>query len=176
VEDLLAAGPRRLRALGFSVRARRRLRAVAELARRYQPAFQPPRPVLGPRDALSYLGWLRAEAREVVAVLLLDAGFAVMGGPLRIAEGAVARVAIEAREVFAPALERHASALVLAHNHPSGTLAPSENDMKFTKEMLAAGEVLGVPVLDHLLVARRGYLSFAELGLMSRPISVRVAS
>jgi DNA repair protein RadC len=174
VGHLLEAEPGELLALGFSEAACRRLLAVAELARRHQPASSPLRPVLRPRDALPYLAPIRAEPREVVVALPLDGGLAVAGGLIRVAEGALASVAVEAREVFAPVLERRAAALILAHNHPSGRLEPSLADVEFTCAMVAAGEVLGVPVLDHLLVTRRGYRSLAESGLLTGPAGVVV--
>jgi DNA repair protein RadC len=75
-------------------------------------------------------------------------------------------LAVSPREVFGPALERRAAAIVLAHNHPSGTAAPSPEDVSFTRQMTRAGALLGVPLVDHLVVARRGYFSFAEASML----------
>jgi DNA repair protein RadC len=166
VEQLLEAGPRRLRALGLPSGARRRLLAAAELARRYQPPARLPPAVLTPRDALSHLAPLRRARQERLAVLPLDARLAVAGGLVAVAQGSAARVAVDPREVFASAIERRASAVLLAHNHPSGSLEPSEADLAFTRAMVVAGDLLGMVVVDHLLVAPRGYLSFAEAGLL----------
>jgi DNA repair protein RadC len=169
VGELLEAGPRRLQALGLPFRARRRLLAVAELARRHQPRALSPAPIDKPRDALPYVARLRSAPQEILAIMPLNAGLGVAGGLIMIASGAVAHVAVEPREVFAPALERGASALVLVHNHPSGVLEPSADDLTFTRTMAAAGDVLGIQVLDHLVVARRGYFSFAEAALVPGP-------
>jgi DNA repair protein RadC len=167
--ELLEAGAGRLRAIGLPWWARRRLRAAAELARRYQPAVTPEPAVLTPRDALPHLAPLRRAPFEQVGVLPLDARLAVVGGLVTIAQGSVARVAVAPREVFATAIERRASAVLLAHNHPSGCLEPSSADIAFTRAMVIAGELLGMVVVDHLLVAPRGFLSFAESGLLPRP-------
>jgi DNA repair protein RadC len=83
-----------------------------------------------------------------------------------VARGAVSHVSVEPREVFAPAIARGASALLLAHNHPTGNVLPSVEDIGFTRTMMCAGETLGICVLDHLIVTRRGYVSLAEAGLM----------
>jgi DNA repair protein RadC len=169
VAELLNVGPGRLAALGLGRSARRRVLACAELARRFQPAAAPPRPVLGPRDALPHLAELRTSPTEVLAVLPLDARFHVIEGAVRVAEGSVGRLAAEPREVFAAALERRASSLLLAHNHPSGVADPSVEDIEFTNAMRVAGNLLGIPVLDHLVLARRGYFSFAAEGLLVGP-------
>lgn len=164
--ELLELEPRQLAALGLGRAARRRLSAGAELARRFQPACRPPVPVRGPRDALPHLRALRRLPTEVLAVLPLDARGVVLGGLARVAEGGVAALAAEPREVFLPALERRASSLVLAHNHPSGVVEPSPEDLDFTGAMCRAGLLLAIPVLDHLVVAARSYFSFVEAGLM----------
>jgi DNA repair protein RadC len=169
VEELLELPGTRLASLGLTRSSRRRLLACAELARRFQPAASPPRPVLGPRDALPHLAGLRAVSTEVLGILPLDARFHVIQGLVRVAEGSVARLSAEPREVFAAALERRASAVLLAHNHPSGVAEPSPEDVAFTQTMQAAGALLGIPVLDHLVVARRGYFSFAAHGLLKPP-------
>jgi DNA repair protein RadC len=126
----------------------------------------PPLSVTSPRGVLPYLASLRRSATEVLGVLALDARQAALGGVVRVAEGSVAHVTAEPREVFSPALERRASAIVLAHNHPSGNAEPSLEDLEFTRAMCEAGAVLGIQVLDHLVVARRAYVSLRERGLL----------
>jgi DNA repair protein RadC len=167
VAALLESGPEALARLGLSAAARRRLLAGAELARRYQPSAEPDeRPLRGPRDCLPHLAALRTATTEVLAVLAVDARHAPIGPALRVAEGALMHVTVHAREVFAPALECRAAAIVIAHNHPSGELEPSSEDLRFTRGISQAGALLGVHLLDHLVLARRGYFSFAEAGLL----------
>ena len=73
---------------------------------------------------------------------------------------------VHPREVFRPALREAAAALVLVHNHPSGDPAPSREDREITDRLVRAGEILGVRVLDHVIVAERGYCSLREEGWM----------
>jgi DNA repair protein RadC len=166
LSELLEASPLRLAQLGLRRASRRRLLAAAEIARRCQPAVVPPEPITSPRAALSQLAPLRRSPSEILAVLALDARLALLGRPVRVGEGGVSHVSAEPREVFAPAFGLRSSAIVLAHNHPSGQPEPSPEDVEFTKSIGRAGEVLGVQVLDHLVVSPRAYFSFREAGML----------
>ena len=78
--------------------------------------------------------------------------------------GLVDRTPVHAREVFAEALADRASAIVVAHNHPAGGLEPSPADIEVTKQLKAAGVVMGIALLDHIIFNRTGYFSFLEAG------------
>lgn len=78
--------------------------------------------------------------------------------------GLVDRTPVHPREVFADALADRASAIIVAHNHPAGSLEPSASDVEVTKQLKAAGVVLGVALLDHIIFSRSGYFSFLEAG------------
>ena len=166
VADLLEADAGQLDRAGLSAAASRRLLAAAELARRYQPAAVPPCSLERPRHFLPHLGPLRVSPVEVLGVLALDGRLGLLGGLRTVAGGALMHVAVTPREVFAPAVERRAAAIVLAHNHPSGDPGPSPEDRVFTELMARAGALLGIQVLDHLVVTRRAYFSFAEARLL----------
>ena len=73
---------------------------------------------------------------------------------------------IHPREVFAPALEKRCSHIIVAHNHPSGSLEPSLEDLAITKRLQDAGKILGIEVVDHVLVTDNNYKSFKESNLM----------
>jgi DNA repair protein RadC len=73
---------------------------------------------------------------------------------------------VHAREVFRGAIARNACAVILVHNHPSGDPTPSDDDYKITSDLLAAGKILGIEVLDHVIVGRGRFASFSEAGLM----------
>lgn len=70
------------------------------------------------------------------------------------------------REIFNLGIKCRAAKLVIAHNHPSGNLEPSNSDLKFTKRMEECGELIGIPLLDHFIVSSNGYFSFREQGIL----------
>ena len=86
-------------------------------------------------------------------------------GQQRISSGGVSGVAVDAKMVFRPAIEALASSLVVAHNHPSGNLKPSQADIDLTRKLKKAGESLDIAVVDHIIVAHSGFFSFAESDL-----------
>jgi len=69
---------------------------------------------------------------------------------------------VHPREVFEVAIKRHSASIILSHNHPSGEVDPSEDDLKITKRLVDAGKVMGIEVLDHLIITQNSYLSFKE--------------
>lgn len=167
VGTLLEADAAQLVRFGLQPAAARRVLAAGELARRFQPAASAPVAVHErPHHFLPHLAALRAAPVEVLGILALDARLGLLSGLCAVAGGALMHIGVTAREVFAPAIQHRAAAIVLAHNHPSGDPEPSPQDRAFTDLMARAGAVLGIQVLDHLVVARRGYFSFAEARLL----------
>jgi DNA repair protein RadC len=79
-----------------------------------------------------------------------------------ITKGLANRTLVHPREVFAPAIEDRAVAIIIAHNHPSGKTDPSGEDLDITKRLVDAGTILGIPVLDHVIVGRENYTSLKE--------------
>lgn len=79
-----------------------------------------------------------------------------------ITQGLLDRTVVHPREVFAEAIKRRASAIIIAHNHPSGCLEPSEADKEITQRLSLAGNILGVRLLDHLIFTEDGFYSFRE--------------
>jgi DNA repair protein RadC len=84
----------------------------------------------------------------------------------QLSKGGITGTLVDVRLVYKMALEMGATALILCHNHPSGTLVPSDADKHITKKVKTAGESLEIKVLDHLIVTERSYFSFADEGLM----------
>jgi len=78
--------------------------------------------------------------------------------------GLIDRTHVHPREVFADALADRASGIIVAHNHPAGSLEPSPADIESTRQLRSAGGVLGIPLLDHIIFNRTGYFSFLEAG------------
>lgn len=84
---------------------------------------------------------------------------------VQLSVGGITGTLVDARLVFKMALEKGATALILCHNHPSGTLIPSDADKQLTKKLKTAGDSLDINVLDHLIVTERNYFSFVDEGI-----------
>lgn len=103
--------------------------------------------------------------QEVFLVIALDARNAVLG-ELEVARGCLTSVEVHPREVFRPLIRRAAAAAVVAHNHPSGDPRPSAADMVLTQRLCSAGDIIGIPILDHIVVGAATCVSvFEALGL-----------
>ncbi|EDM35967.1 DNA repair protein [Pedobacter sp. BAL39] len=98
---------------------------------------------------------------EQFKILLIDKRMSVLG-IVTIGSGGLDGVYVDPKMVFAPAIISGASAIVLAHNHPSGEVTPSPADIKLTNDLVTLGEILHVKVLDHLIVTRGHYFSFID--------------
>jgi len=81
--------------------------------------------------------------------------------------GTLSASLVHPREVFSPSLSHCAAAVIVAHNHPSGDCTPSSEDKDATRRLQRAGELLGIPLLDHVIVSARGFFSFRENGLLA---------
>jgi len=122
--------------------------------------------IRGPDDVVAFVGpKLRKEQREHFLVLLLNARHEVMGKET-VSIGSLNASIVHPREVFKPAITASAASVILVHNHPSGDPEPSEEDLTITKRLVEAGELLGVQVLDHVIVASRGVVSLRSRNLL----------
>jgi DNA repair protein RadC len=111
---------------------------------------------------------LRDAVAEEFHVVLLDARHRVIRSVLS-SQGTLTASLVHPREVFRPALREAAAAIVLVHNHPSGDPSPSPEDRELTRRLASAGLLLGIPVLDHVVVADRGFVSLREEGEIAPP-------
>lgn len=109
---------------------------------------------------------MRAQRREQFMVLLLDGRNRVMAES-QISKGTLTASLVHPREVFRPAIRAAAAGIVLVHNHPSGDPSPSREDLTVTRRLMDAGKVVGIPIVDHVVVAERGFHSFQESGDMA---------
>jgi len=125
------------------------------------------RPVLSSWSAL--LDYCRSamqfEGNEQFRVLFLDKKNRLIADEI-LGHGTVDRAPVYPREVIKRALELSATAIILAHNHPSGDPTPSQNDIDLTDQIITAAKALGVTVHDHLIIGRNNIASFKTLGLM----------
>ena len=105
----------------------------------------------------------RIEFVEDFKVMLLSRANRVLG-VVTISSGGTAGTVVDVKLVLAAALKSASSSMILAHNHPSGNLLPSEQDRRLTQRLKEAGRILDIPVLDHLIMTTEGYYSFADEG------------
>jgi DNA repair protein RadC len=105
------------------------------------------------------------EFKEEFYIILLNRANKVLGW-YKVSEGGMSGTVVDPKLVFSIALKSLASAICLSHNHPSGNLKPSTEDINLTKRLKQAGELLEIPVLDHLILTTDGYYSFADEGMM----------
>ncbi|WP_288012570.1 DNA repair protein RadC [Diaphorobacter sp.] len=155
----------RIKGLGPAKRAE--LMAVLELARRAMAQQLREREVFDSPQAVQHYLQLHLAGRthEVFAVLFLDSGNRLIAME-ELFRGTLTQTSVYPREVVLRALHHHAAAMVLAHNHPSGSVQPSRADEALTQTLKAALALVDVRVLDHVIVAPGAALSMAEQGLV----------
>ena len=102
---------------------------------------------------------------EQCKVLLLNRGNKVLG-ICEISSGGMAGTVVDIKLVFAAALKAAASGIIIAHNHPSGNLTASREDLAYTTRLKLAGELLDLPLLDHIIISSEGFISLVDQGLM----------
>jgi len=135
--------------------------AAIELARRQADK---PRPVVrSVEDVLPYLRDIRRQRQEYFVCLSLNGANEVLESRT-VTIGLLDTNQVHPREVFSDPITDRAASVILAHNHPSGTLRPSPEDCALTKRLVRAGELLGIRVLDHIIVTEEGYLSMKQAG------------
>ena len=144
---------------------------VAEISISYSSIVKPSeRPKIGSsRDACEILrgNWSEGsiEHREEMRIMLLNRMNKVIGIFL-VSVGGFAGTICDPKVVFQAALKANASSIILAHNHPSGNLKPSEADLQLTEKLKKGGLLLDIAVLDHLILTEEAYLSLADEGFM----------
>lgn len=121
--------------------------------------------ILSPLDVWNELKDIRDNKKEHFVVFFLDARNQEIKREI-ISVGSLNASLVHPREVFEPAVRHIAAQILIAHNHPSGNLEPSEEDAIITKRLQEAGKILGIELLDHIIVSINGFLSFQEKGLL----------
>ncbi len=145
------------------------LLAAFELGRRLQAAPPARRPVIRtPGDVAALVGpQMRHLDREHFRAVLLNTRHEVLD-VASVAVGGLDSAPIHPREVFKDAIRRSAAAIILVHNHPSGTPEPSSDDLRITARLQEAGRVVGIEVLDHIIVGDGRFVSLRERGALER--------
>lgn len=141
--------------------------AALELGRRRQAADTPEKPkITSSQTAFEVLHPTLADLHhEEFWILLLSQANRVIRKE-NLSKGGISATVVDPRIAFRKAIENGASSMILCHNHPSGTLQPSESDIQLTKKFKVAGEQLDVKVLDHIIIGEKNYYSFADNGLI----------
>jgi DNA repair protein RadC len=116
-------------------------------------------------DVLPLISHIADKKQEYFLCITLNGANEVIGNRV-VTVGLLNTNQVHPREVFADAISDRAAGIILAHNHPSGILAPSPDDVTTTQQLADAGNIIGISVLDHIIVTKNGYLSFKEKGLM----------
>lgn len=142
-----------------------RMGALEEFARRRR-AFDP-RPVIdGARAAAgAFPADARVARKEHFIVLCLNARRQLLKTEV-VSVGTLSASLVHPREVFGPAISAGAAAVVAMHNHPSGDPSPSAEDREATRRLQRAGELLGIPLADHVIVSESSFFSFRESGIL----------
>jgi DNA repair protein RadC len=130
--------------------------------------YELPRKIGSPQDAYNAIKTVtnaQEEAQEVFGILILNTKNKIVAVH-EVSRGTLDASMVHPREVFKPAVLHNAAAIICFHNHPSGDPTPSEIDIKTTKRLSEAGEILGIQILDHIIVGDEGYTSLKEMGVM----------
>lgn len=152
---------------------RSNLSLLGELAARYEVSYQPERPdempTIGcPQDVYNLLGpEMSALGQEQLRVLLLNTRNGVMAQRL-IYQGTVNSSAVRPAEVLRPAVLESAPNIIISHNHPSGDPTPSPEDVAVTRDLVAAGKLLDIEVMDHVVIGAGRFVSLKEKGLLDK--------
>lgn len=139
-----------------------RLAAAFDLGRRALEVSAPEPPLRSPEQVyLRLRPRLIGLAQELFIVLALDVRHTVLA-EIEVARGCLTGVDVHPREVFRPLIRASAAAAVVAHNHPSGDPGPSEDDLLLTRRLKEVGDIVGIPVLDHVVIGSSGYVSIMQ--------------
>jgi len=135
--------------------------AVAELGRRFFHKNSAAAPTIRTaQEVFEYVQDMRELSKEHLRGIYLNAHYKVIHDET-ISIGTVDANIIHPREVFKPALEYSAAAVILVHNHPSGSVEPSASDREVTQQLIAAGTILGIDLIDHVIVTKEAFASIS---------------
>jgi DNA repair protein RadC len=138
-----------------------------ELARRY--LLKETVKIVCARDVLPLVADIAGKQQEYFVCISLNGANEVIEKRI-VTIGLLDKSPVHPREVFADVIADRAAAVIFAHNHPSGELEPSESDVKINNQLTEAGKILGIGVLDHIIITRKGHYSFKEAGLLAQQV------
>jgi DNA repair protein RadC len=118
-----------------------------------------------PDDVIPLISYIADKKQEYFLCVSLNGANEVIANRV-VTVGLLNVNQIHPREVFVDVISDRAASVILAHNHPSGALKPSPNDIAVTNQLVNAGKILGIEVIDHIIITKKGFLSLKEKGLM----------
>lgn len=121
--------------------------------------------LISPREIWDEMKDVRNKKKEYFVIFYLDIQNQVIRRKI-ISIGTLDASIVHPREVFELAVKKHAAQIIIAHNHPSGRITPSKEDVQVTARLVKAGEILGIKVIDHVIVTEKRYVSLKEKGMM----------
>jgi DNA repair protein RadC len=137
--------------------------AALELGKRMNPGKKPE--ILAPEDIWKLCGDFRGSKKEHFAVFYLDTMNTLIERQI-ISIGTLNASLVHPREVFEPAVSLHAAGIIAVHNHPSGNIEPSQDDLAITKRLTDAGKILGIILTDHIILTANDFTSFKNKGMI----------
>lgn len=138
--------------------------SAIELGRRFYSLKD--RRITSPKDVYPLISHFADRKQEHFLCISLNGAHEVIF-TRQITSGLVNKTVVHPREIFADPITDRACAIIVAHNHPSGNLEPSKEDVEITKRLRESGDVLGIPLLDHIVFSLSGYYSFVEHGVIA---------
>lgn len=132
--------------------------ACAELGRRFFQKNAGPQTIRTAQDVYDYLYDMRSLPKEHLRGIYLNTHHRIIHDEV-ISIGTINGNLIHPREVFKPAIEHGAAAVILAHNHPSGIVTPSQADLDITNHIIEVGKIIGIPLVDHVVIAKDSFIS-----------------
>lgn len=145
------------------------LKCIGELSKRIATSVARTQLCLSQPQTIAryYMEQLRHEETEQILCMMMDTHMNLLADPV-LSSGTVNAALVTPREVFIEALRYHAVFLILVHNHPSGSPAPSEEDIVITEKIYHAGELIGIHLADHIIIGDQRYISFHEQGFFTK--------
>ena len=152
---------------GIGEKKSKKLYAIAEITRRLMQTVDRSDVIHGPEDVAHFLmPKLRFETVEHFGVMVLNTKNHIIADTI-ITTGSLTASVVHPRELFREVLKYPAASVIVYHNHPSGDPDPSREDIAVTRRLVKAGEVLDIPVLDHIIIGDNRFVSLKEKGLMN---------
>ena len=121
--------------------------------------------IKGPEEVYQMVKRYAEEKQEYFILLTLDGAHIVISISI-ISIGLVNKTIVHPREVFCRAISDRASAIIVCHNHPSDAVNPSDEDKEITERIFQTGEIIGIPLIDHIIISKSGYNSLKQQGLI----------